>query len=172
MPPSPENTLPASIQAKLDLGDTQLRPLGDVNTAMRDLNLDSEEVRMLVQLGYLVAFNIACDWRSRKAASAGRRRGKSELRVLTRSIEDYRALESKRVCRYEWPQLFHLIVPDRKWAIEGKEIQRALNCDHGHVKNLIAAKQLVVVEKGRPGPGGSPTICRASLERFLKSRLQ
>ena len=58
MPQSSETTLPPSIQAKLDLGDTEMRPLGDVNTAMRDLNLDSEEVRLLVQLGYLVALTL------------------------------------------------------------------------------------------------------------------
>jgi hypothetical protein len=170
MTPSPKTTLPASIQAKLELGDTQLRPLGDVNTAMRDLNLDSEEVRLLVQLGYLVAFNIACDRPSR--ATRRRRRCKTELRVLTQSIEHFRALETKCVCRYEWTQLFRLLVPERKWALDGKTIQRVLNCDRGHLENLIAAKQLVLVEKGRPGPGGSPTICRMSLERFLKSRLQ
>lgn len=171
MPPQPPFELPPSIQAKLQLGDTELRPMGDVNTAMRDLNLDSDEVRLLVQMGYLVAFNIACDRRPATSLRARRRR-KSELRVLTRSIEQYRMLKTKRICKLPWPQIFRLIVPHQKFVLKGTEVQCALNCDRGHVENLIATKHLVALEKTKPGPGGSCTICRTSLENFLKSRLQ
>jgi hypothetical protein len=171
MPAKPRTSLPPSILAKLELGETESRPLGDVNTAMRDLNLDSDEVRMLVQLGYLVAFNIACPRRSAPSGACPRR-AKAELRVLTRSIEEYRSRRTKHVCKLPWRQIFKLILPQSKLALKGTEIQRALNCDHGHVKNLIATRHLVALDKPRPGPGGSWIICRASLEKFLKSRLQ
>ena len=172
MPLKPPSELPPSIQAKLELGDTQLRPLGDVNTAMRDLNLDSDEVRMLVQLGYLVAFNIAASHRRAAVSASPRHHCKSELRVLTRSIEQFRAVKTKRLCAYEWPQIFRLIVPHQKPELKGTEIQRVLNCDRGLVATLVAAKQLVALQKTKRGPGGTWTISRASLESFLKNHLQ
>jgi len=67
--------LPTSIQVRLELGETRFRPLGDTITAMRDLDMNAEEVRSLVQLGYLIGFNIAVSDAS-----------KMELRILTRSV--------------------------------------------------------------------------------------
>lgn len=152
--------LPPSIQTKLDLGNTQFRPLGDVLTAMRDLDLTAAEVRALVELGYLAAFNIAVATDS-----------KAELRILTRSIDHYRSLKKKRVFEMPWAQLFRLIVPHGKPVVTGLEIQRGLNCDRGHVENLVLAECLKALQESKPGPGGSWTISRDSFEAFMKGRL-
>ncbi len=152
-------TLPTSIQVRLELGETRFRPLGDTITAMRDLDMNAEEVRSLVQLGYLIGFNIAVSDLS-----------KAELRILTRSVEHFRTLKHKRVCDMEWAQIFRLIVPHQKPIVTGLEVQRGLNCDRGHVENLVIAGHLTALKKSAPGPGGSWTISRASFEAFMKGR--
>ena len=153
--------MPASIQNKLELGETRFRPLGDTLTAMRDLDMSAEEVRSLVQLGYLIGFNIAVATDT-----------KAELRILTRSVEQFRTFKTKRVCEMEWPQIFRLIVPHQKPIVTGLEVQRGLNCDRGHVENLVLARHLTALKKSAPGPGGSWTLDRASFETFLKARMQ
>ena len=181
--------LPLSVQAKLARGDTKFRPLGSLNSAMRDLNMDAGEVRVLVELGYLVAFNIAVrsgaeQVRETRPVCArgtgpgpyawvppGRRRCKSELRILTRSLELYRLLKTKRVCDLEWPQIFRLIVAHERPVVKGTEIQRILNCDRGHVANLVRADQLKALRKSRRGCAGTWGISRESFEQFLKKRL-
>jgi hypothetical protein len=159
--------MPASIQTRLEIGETRFRPLGDTITAMRDLDMNAEEVRSLVQLGYLIGFDIACG-----GAHGVTRPTKMELRILTRSVEQFRLLRRKRVCEMEWPQIFRLIVPHQKPVVTGLEVQRGLNCDRGHVENLVLAGHLTALKKSAPGPGGTWTICRASYENFLKERMQ
>ena len=153
--------MPTSIQSRLELGETRFRPLGDTITAMRDLDMNADEVRSLVQLGYLIGFNIAVSDVMRM-----------ELRILTKSVEQFRMFKTKRVCELEWPQIFRLIVPHQKPIVTGLEVQRGLNCDRGHVENLILGNNLFVLKKSAPGPGGSWTISRQSYENFLKGRLQ
>lgn len=156
---SDKPALPTSIQVRLELGETRFRPLGDTITAMRDLDMNAEEVRSLVQIGYLIGFNIAVSNAS-----------KMELRILTRSVEHFRTLKHKRVCDMEWSQIFRLIVPHQKPIVTGLEVQRGLNCDRGHVENLVIAGHLTALKKSAPGPGGSWVVTTASYEKFLKTR--
>lgn len=142
------------------------RPLGGLDSATRDLNLDASEVRVLLELGYLVGFNIA-------VAKGGlrRRARRAEWRLLTRSVEQYRALRTKQRCKLEWAEIVRLLFPHDGPALRGTEVRHLLNCDHGHVENLARAGHLRVLRHSRPGPGGSCTISRASLENFLRERM-
>lgn len=95
-----------------------------------------------------------------------------DLRVLTKSVEHYRETHGKKSLVLEWPEIFRLIYPHEKLYVRGVEIRRGLNCDRGHVENLIAAGFLVIAKKSRPGPNGSPILTRSSFENFLIGRLQ
>ena len=156
--------LPPAIQHQLGLRDARFRPLSDVKTVLRDLgefDIDADCVRAMTEQRILIGFNIAVD-----------DLGKCELRVLTKSIEFFRATKGKKYHELEWPQIFRQIVPHQKPIVTGLEIRRALLCDRGHVENLIHGKRLVALKASAPGPGGSWTISRESFETFLKSRMQ
>jgi hypothetical protein len=156
--------LPPVIQTQLGLRDPRFRPLSDVKTVLRDLgeyDIDAEQVRDLVEQQVLIGFNIAVD-----------DLGKSELRILTKSIEFFRATKGRKYHELEWPQIFRQIVPHQKPIVTGLEIRRSLLCDRGHVENLINGKRLVALKKSQPGPGGSWTVSRESYENFLKGRMQ
>jgi hypothetical protein len=137
------------------------RPLGDVNSAMRDLDMNADRVRALLDQGTLIGFNISV-----------KNSGCCVLRVLTQSIEHYRATGGRKPLVLEWPEIFRLILPHKKLFVRGYEIARSLNCDRGHVENLIAARLLVASRKARSGPNGSPIITRGSFENFMIGRLQ
>ena len=136
------------------------RPMGDLNAAMRDLDLSAEKVRALLDEGKLIGFNISAS-----------KSGRAGLRVLTKSVERYRESGGKKPLVLAWPEIIRLILTHDKFFVRGMEIQRALNCDRGHVENLILASHLVTAKKARPGPGGSPIVTRASFEAFLKGRM-
>jgi len=153
--------LPASIQNKLELDDPRFLPMGDLITARKDTGYDADEIRALIQLGYLIGFNIAVSLE-----------GKSELRILSKSIEHFKTFKTPRVCEMPWPKIFKQIIPHQKPFVTGKDVQRGLNCDRGHVENLVLAQHLKALKKSAPGPGGSWTLDRASFETFLKGRLQ
>ena len=156
--------LPAAIQTQLGLRDPRFRPLSDVKTVLRDLgefNIDADQVRELCELGVFISFDIAVDLDSR-----------CEMRVLTKSIDFFRATGGKKYHELEWPQIFRLVVPHRKPVVTGLEIRRALICDRGHVENLINAGELTALKKSQPGPGGSWAVSRDSFENFLKARKQ
>jgi|SRR6185312_15857974 len=157
---SQKTMLPRAIQTKMDLRDARFRPLGDVNAAMRDLDMSAPEVDALLDIQLLLGFNIAVD-------PDGRR----ELRVLTRSIEHFRETFGSNRLQLKWSEIFKLILPHDKPVVTGLEIQRGLNCDRGHVENLCNAKLLKVITEAQPGPHGSPTITRASYEAFMKGRM-
>ena len=135
--------------------------MGDVNSVMRDLDLDAGQVRALVEQGTLIAFDISAKKSTRM-----------QLRILTQSVNFYRQQDRKAALRLEWPEIFRLIVPHQKLFVRGVEVVRGLNCDRGHVENLINAGILVVSRRSRPGPNGSPLITRGSYENFLIGRLQ
>ena len=156
--------LPPAIQSQLGLRDPRFRPLSDIKTVLRDLgefDIDAEQVRNLLELRVLIGFNIAPD-----------DLGRGELRVLTKSIEFFRATGGKKYHELEWEKIFRLVVPHKKPVVTGLEIRRAMLCDRGHVENLVNAGQLVALKKSQPGPGGSWTISRESFENFLKGRMQ
>jgi hypothetical protein len=80
--------LPPNLQAQLGLNDPRFRPLSDVKTVLRDLGefeIDAPTVRELVELRVLIGFNIAVD-----------DKGRCELRVLTKSIDFFRATGGKK----------------------------------------------------------------------------
>jgi len=132
--------------------------LGDLNAAMRDLDMNADQVRALLDEGKLVGFNIATN-----------ETGKKNLRLLTMSIHHY--CETGKYLAMEWPEIFHLVLPHDRLFVRGMEIQRSLNCDQGHVQNLIKTEHLQCVKKSQRGPGGSPMVTRGSLEAFLKGRM-
>ena len=151
------------LQEAFELRDPVFAPLSDVKTVQRDLKrfgLDATVVRELVESRFLIGFNIAVD-----------DKGKCELRVLTKSIEFFRATQGKKYHELEWAQIFRQIVPHQKPVVTGLEIRRALLCHPTHVENLINAGQLVALQKSKPGPGGSWTVSRASYENFLRGRM-
>ncbi len=159
----PRLVLPPSIQTQLGLRDPRFRPVSDVKTVLRDLgefDMDAEQVRQLVEQRVLIGFNIAVD-----------DLGKCELRVLTKSIEFFRATGGRKYHELEWPQIFRLVVPHKKPMVTGLEIRRALLCDRGHVENLILAGCLKPLKKSQPGPGGSWVVTTTSYEEFLKGRM-
>jgi len=137
------------------------RPMGDLNAAMRDLDLNAEKICALLDEGKLIGFNIAVSETTRK-----------NVRVLTRSIEHYRDNAGKKLLALEWPEIFRLILPHDKLFVRGTELQRSLNCAGEHIQNLVRAKFFSISKKGRRGPGGSAMVTRSSFESFLKGRLQ
>lgn len=166
----PITFLPVALQSQLGLRDARFRPVSDIKTVLRDLgefDMDAEQVRELVEAQFLIGFNIAVD-----------DLGKCELRVLTKSIEFFRATKGRRFHELasdpeqNWKKIFRLVVPHDKPIVTGLEIRRALLCDRGHVENLINAGLLVALQKSKPGPGGSWTVSRKSYEAFLKGRMQ
>lgn len=165
----PVQFLPAPIRARmalqpqLDLGDPRFRPLSTVQSVLRDLaefDLTAAQIREMVESRFLVGFNIAVDDRSR-----------CELRVLTKSIIYFRSTGGKKYHEPEWDKIFRLVVPHKKPVVTGKEIWLALLCHASHVEHLISAECLKALQKSKPGPGGSFTVCRESYEAFLKGRM-
>jgi hypothetical protein len=155
--------LPPNLQAQLGLNDPRFRPLSDVKTVLRDLGefeIDAPTVRELVELRVLIGFNIAVD-----------DKGRCELRVLTKSIDFFRATGGKKYHELEWEKIFRLVVPHKKPVITGLEIRRGLLCDKTHVQHLFDVGLLVVLKKSQRGPGGSWTTSRASYEKFLRDRM-
>jgi hypothetical protein len=136
------------------------RPLGNLNAAMRDLDMDADGIRRLIDEGVLIAFDIA------------RQKSKPQhLRILTKSIDYYRQNSGKKFMVLEWPEIFRLVLPHEKLFVRGLEMQRSLNCDEGHVANLIKSGFFTLAKKARAGRDGSPIVTRASFENFLIGRL-
>jgi hypothetical protein len=160
MPTILQKTLPRALQTKMSLGDQRLaRPLGDLNAAMRDLDLNWLEIQIAYEEGALVAFNIAVDPTGRK-----------EVRVLTKSIEHFKHTFGVKKFDLTWKQIFKLILPHDKPFVTGLDIQAGLNCYPSLVENLTLAKHLKVIQAAQSGRGGTPTFTRASYEQFLEAR--
>ena len=165
LPPAWENvpgqltgtTLP-EVRRKLRFGCAQYFPLVPAATAMRDLGLDAREIRALVELGYLVAFNIAVGDVT------------PELRFLVSSLRRFKASHGRETFAEHWPGIFRHIIPFQCPCLTGLEIQQALNCHRSVVSGLIRASQLRQLRKATPGPGGSCVVTRPSFETFLQSR--
>jgi hypothetical protein len=152
-------------QVAMDLRDARFRPLVNANAAMAMLDVDALEVDNLIDLGMLAGFDISTA------------QNRKELRVLTRSIEHHKTtIGSRAFITIEsgtWEKIFKLLLPHEKPVMSGVELQRSMNCDSGHVLNLIGAK-LLIVAKGtdwQRGPGGSPSVLVASYEKFMKGRM-
>jgi hypothetical protein len=167
---TPRYGLPPAIQGKLDLRAAGgrcaggPRPLGDLNAAMRDLDLEDEGILLLIEHRALVGFNIAVN-------PAGR----GELRILTRSLEDFRQNRGRAVADFRWPGIFQLIFPAMAlplppYTLTGLELKQALNCSRGHVENL-ASRHFEIVRPAGRGRGNTPRFKTASVENWLKRRM-
>jgi len=161
-PPEPRHPTSAPLLHRarkiLKRGGRRDYPLIPLAAAMRDLGLAAHEIRALIDLGYLVAFNIAASDR------------RPELRVLADSVRHFKTSGGRGTYAPAWPALVRRLLPPPAPNITGIEIQRALNCDRSLVQNLVDAGHLVQIRASFPGPGGSRLIGRLSLETFLQSR--
>ena len=137
------------------------RPMGDVNAVMRDLDIDSDKVRALLDEGRLIGFNISA-----------RKTDRPNFRILTKSIEHYKQNGWKNPLVLEWPEIFRLVLPHDKHFVGGTELQRSLNCSPQQMVNLVRAGCFEVVKSMHPGRGGAPIVTRGSFENFLIGRLQ
>ncbi len=156
--------LPPAIQGQLGLKvpkDHPILTIDGVLGAAGELELRREHVRQLWESQHLVGFNIARDPKT-----------STDLRLLRKSVDLFRATNGRKRCELEWPQIFRLVVPHQKPFVTGKEIALRLHLDRGHVENLVLDGQLTALQKSKPGPGGSWVISRASFENFLKGRMQ
>ena len=161
-------------ELSLRLRSPRWRPLADVDCVKWALDVSAEDIEQLIDLGYLVVFDISVEMASRNPLMSHRR----ELRFLTRSIEYYRLTLGMRQLDLTWPQIIQLIVPAEKNSFTGVELDAALNCDPNHRLNLIRAGELELPRErakhrknawGR-GRNCGPSVTRESLEDFLKRR--
>lgn len=149
--------LPA-VRRKLKIGGAQYFPLVPLARAICDLGLDGREIRALVELGYLVAFNIAVGSLT------------PELRLLDCSLRQFKASQGRETFTESWSEICRHIIPYQCACLTGREIQRALNCHRSVVQGLIRNSQLCQMRKAFPGPGGSCVVTRPSFEAFLQGR--
>ncbi len=157
--------LPPPAQSDLDLAGRvrrptcRQRPLGDVNTAMRDLDLSDEEVLRLVEQRSLIGFNIAQE-----------KPGRSVMRILTESIDHFRQTQGQAALKIPWAEVFDAIFPGAQYTLTGVELQQGLNCSRGHIQNL-ADRYFEIVRPGRAGRGHTPSFKTTDVERWLKGRM-
>jgi hypothetical protein len=169
-----QSLLPRAIQFKLELRDRAgaparwTRPLGDLNAAMRDLDMSDEEVVSLIgsttEHSRLIGFNIATD-----------PKGRQELRVLTRSIEHFRESRAHAQLKLSWEEIFRLIFPRVfhngrrvKKFLTGLDVKAGLNCTQPHVTSL--GQYFTLVTEGGQGRGNTPVYATDSVETWLKGR--
>jgi hypothetical protein len=157
----------------LRLRSPRWRPLADADCVKWALDVSAEDIEQLIDLGYLVVFDISVALESRTPLMSHRR----ELRFLTRSIEHYRFTLGMRRLELTWPQIAQLILPPEKKSFTGIELDAALNCDPNHRLNLIRAGELDLPDrmKRKKNPWGrgrncGPVVTRESLEDFLRRR--
>src|SRR6266550_239352 len=94
----------------LRLRTPRWRPLADTDCVKWALDVTAEDIEQLIDLGYLVVFDISIALESRSPILSHRR----ELRFLTRSIEHYRLTLGMRRLELTWPQIANLILPAEK----------------------------------------------------------
>jgi hypothetical protein len=158
----------------LRLRSPRWRPLADTDCVKWALDVSAEDIEQLIDLGYLVVFDISLALESRSPLMSHRR----ELRFLTRSIEHYRLTLGMRRLDLVWPQIAQLIVPPEKKSLTGVELDAVLSCDTNHRLNLIRAGELEIAGRRgkyranawRRGRNCGPAITRESLEEFLRRR--
>lgn len=164
----------SSPEISLRLRTPRCRPLADTDCLKWALDVSASDVEQLIDLGYLVVFDIAVALESRSPLMSHRR----ELRFLSRSIEHYRLTLGMRRLELTWPQIVQLILPPEKKLYDGVEIDAALGCHPNHRLNLIRAGELesppplrknarITWSRGRNR--GAP-VTRESFEDFLRRR--
>ncbi len=162
------------IDLPLRLRSPRWRPLADADCVKWALDVSTEDIEQLIDLGCLVVFDISVTMESRSPLMSHRR----ELRFLTRSIEHYRLTLGMRRLELTWPQIARLILPLGQETLTGAEVDALLSCDPNHRLNLIRAGELEP-PRGRSkyraprwsrGRNCGPKITRESLEDFLERR--
>jgi len=163
---------PAEIS--LRLRTPRCRPLADTDCLKWALDVSAADIEQLIDLGYLVVFDISVALESRSPLMSHRR----ELRFLTRSIEHYRLTLGMRRLELTWPQIAQLILAPEKKSFTGVEIDAALGCNPNHRLNLIRAGELELPPLRRKyaktawtrGRNRGPEVTRESIEDFLRRR--
>jgi hypothetical protein len=159
-------------QLSLRLRSPRWRPLADTDCVKWALDVTAEDIEQLIDLGYLIVFDISVTMESRSPLMSHRR----ELRFLTRSIEHYRLTLGMRRLELSWTQIAQLILPPGKKPLTGVEIDGALSCDANHRLNLIRAGELEPPRTKRGATSwsrgrncGARVTCE-SLDDFLRRR--
>ena len=163
------NGLTPSLARRLGLGGSGMgcklapRPLGDLNAAMRDLNLGGEEVMGLVEQRILTGFNIAKE-----------EGGRLEVRILTSSLHQFIETGGSKPLRLEWREVFRAVfgrgMAWPPYTLDGRDLVQALNCSRGHLRNLAALYFVTVRAAGR-GRGHTGRYRADSVEHWLRSRM-
>src|SRR5438477_7226629 len=96
----------SSVQISARLRSPRWRPLADIDCVKWALDVSAEDIEQLIDLAYLVVFDIAV----RTESSGGMIAPRRELRFLTRSIEHYRLTLGSRRLELSWTEMFRLIV--------------------------------------------------------------
>jgi hypothetical protein len=164
----------SSVQISARLRSPRWRPLADIDCVKWALDVSAEDIEQLIDLAYLVVFDIAVRTDGRGGIIAPRR----ELRFLTRSIEHYRLTLGSRRLELSWTEMFGLIVPPDKASLTGIEVDSVLNCDPNHRLNLIRARELLPAGSKREagetgwcrGRNCGASVTRVSVEKFLRKR--
>jgi len=160
------------MQGHFDLRDARFRPVimaADVCARLPDVDLD--DVETMLANGMLIGFNIAVDATPRRGTQTDPN-PRRELRVLVRSVEHYQGTGGMRALILPFSQIFQLMLPHDKPVITSAELQRSMNCDSGHVINLIWAGLLKIVPgtDWSQGRGCTASVQMASYGAFLKAR--
>lgn len=163
---------PAEIS--LRLRTPRCRPLADTDCVKWALDVRAADIEQLIDLGYLVVFDISIALESRNPLTSHR----AELRFLTRSIEHYRLTLGMRRLELTWPQIAQLILPPEKKSFTGVEIDSVLSCNPNHRLNLIRAGELELPALRRKnarsawsrGRNCGVAVTRESVEDFLRRR--
>jgi hypothetical protein len=161
-------------ELSLQLRTPRCRPLADMDCVKWALDVKTQDIERLIDLAYLVVFDISVALESRSPLMSHRR----ELRILTRSIEHYRLTLGMRRLELTWPQIAQLILPPEKKLFTGVEIDAALSCNPNHRLNLIRAGELELPPPRRinsraawsRGRNCGPVVTRESIEDFLRRR--
>jgi len=161
-------------ELSLRLHTPRCRPLADTDCVKWALDVSPEDIEQLLDLGYLVVFDISVALESRSPLMSHRR----ELRFLTRSIEHYRLTLGMRRLELTWTQIAQLILPPEKKFFTRTEIDATLSCDPNHRMNLIRAGELESPAPRRKnarcawsrGRNCGAAVTRESIEDFLRRR--
>ena len=153
-----------SLQKTIALRDPRyLAPTMTVETVRGILGMDEDEVASSVDDGQLIAWDIASD-----GAESG------ELRILTASVAGLAADEDSRPAPIPASEAIAIVLGEAR-TYRGSDLARLFTCSRTLIMIHVANGDLELVpgsQAPRRGHGGTPIITRASLERFLRARIE
>ena len=155
--------MPTNTQLALNIRLPDGRQLWSLKTVMDFMDLDEDGVLTLVELGKLVAWNVASPGAERR-----------DLRVWRDSVVAQKANPNARLAAPEpeavLPQpTIQNIGGTIYRTIRGRELRRRLSCSQWLVQNLIRTGELTAVPIA-VGPKQTPLILHTSAVEFLKKR--